>query len=71
MTILIYRVLLLTHERLCPKEKIMGFQQNELLVEFAGDVLIITLNRPEQRNALTFDVSQNIRTLSAGWDSFR
>ena len=32
----------------------MGFQQNELLAEFAGDILMITLNRPEQRNALTF-----------------
>ena len=63
MTILIYRVLLLTHERLCPKEKIMGFQQNELLVEFAGDILIITLNRPEQRNALTFGMYHKISEL--------
>ena len=38
----------------------MGFQQSELLVAFSGGILTLTLNRPEQRNALTFGMYQKI-----------
>jgi len=38
----------------------MEFQQNELLADFSGGILTLTLNRPEQRNALTFDMYQKI-----------
>ena len=38
----------------------MEFQQNELLAEFADGILMLTLNRPEQRNALTFGMYQQI-----------
>ena len=38
----------------------MEFQQNELLAEFADGILMLTLNRPEQRNALTFEMYQKI-----------
>ena len=38
----------------------MEFQQNELLADFAGGILTLTLNRPEHRNALTFEMYQKI-----------
>jgi enoyl-CoA hydratase len=38
----------------------MEFQQNELLADFAGGILTLTLNRPEHRNALTFEMYQRI-----------
>ena len=38
----------------------MEFQQNELLADFADGILMLTLNRPEQRNALTFEMYQKI-----------
>ena len=41
----------------------MGFQQNELLTEFAGGILTLVLNRPKQRNALTFGMYQKISEL--------
>ena len=63
MTILFHWVLLLALARLCSKEKIMRLQQNELLVDFAGDILKITLNRPKQRNALTFEMYHKISEL--------
>ena len=41
----------------------MKYEQNELLAEFAGGILTITLNRPEQRNALTFGMYHKISEL--------
>ena len=41
----------------------MGFQQNELLTEFTGGILTLVLNRPKQRNALTFGMYQKISEL--------
>ena len=38
----------------------MEFQQNELLADFSGSILMLKLNRPEQRNALTFEMYQKI-----------
>ena len=38
----------------------MEFQQNELLADFSGGILTLTLNRPEHRNALTFEMYQKI-----------
>jgi enoyl-CoA hydratase/carnithine racemase len=38
----------------------MEFQQIELLADFAGGILTLTLNRPEHRNALTFEMYQRI-----------
>ena len=38
----------------------MEFQQNELLADFDGGILTLTLNRPEHRNALTFEMYQKI-----------
>ena len=45
---------------LCSNERIMEFQQDELVAEFADGILMLTLNRPEQRNALTFEMYQKI-----------
>lgn len=38
----------------------MGSQQNELLVECSDGILRLTLNRPEARNALTFNMYQTL-----------
>ena len=38
----------------------MESQQNELLADFSGSILMLKLNRPEQRNALTFEMYQKI-----------
>ena len=38
----------------------MEFQQNELLADFSSGILMLKLNRPAQRNALTFEMYQKI-----------
>ena len=38
----------------------MEFQQNEMLADFSGGILMLKLNRPEQRNALTFEMYKKI-----------